>query len=654
MDDDLIKVSYFKDNEMQSEKDLSWPQEFDAFIQDIREKFGFEDKNIKVNLKVVTYDDDDEKIESQQNLQKYMDDNYIKEFKFTIEIKKEDPKDFTGGEKDKEFEKLIDDLINKEEEKEQDLDIDEMIKDVFGNENYEEKLKKERDKLADIFNQTFEKKVGDLLTQKSKIMQEKISRQLLSFSNLFLDQQKEVKNSFADMRANSAEIKDQTEDMSNGINELLESIQKKELIIIKAEDLNNKPPVIIQNEEPKFKNQNPANNFNPNPINEFLGEQNEEKLSIKFLNKNIEKILDIKDAKFINIDNIEIKNIGNEPLNHLILVRDDDNSSKDIFIFGNSANPKELELTMPGAFDINDSQKFNISLKINYPKPNQIYKMVLYVREKNNDNNLSEPLEITIKIKPKEEDPMKQKKELATQIYEELKNEFHDYENLIEKNEIINQLLNNNFNKEEIKNSLNLKIEKIKQEEKEKENNAKIEEILNQLNFHDDNEFNKDEVRALIKQNEFNKENVQNWINERISKKIYNKITNLDDVDITKATEDEVLQKIIELNFKIDEIKKFYSKKEGKVVNPVVRPAGNENAGAADNENAGAADNENAGAAKNEDDEEVDKIYNELEDDYGISGYIEEELAKLKIRELKLDRDAIIEWIENSLVSGNN
>ena len=102
-----------------------------------------------------------------------------------------------------------------------------MIKDVFGNENYEEKLKKERDKLTDSFNQTFEKKVSDLLTQKSKIMQEKISTQLSSFSNLFLDQQKEVKKSFADIRANSAEIKDQTEGMSTGINELLESVQKK-------------------------------------------------------------------------------------------------------------------------------------------------------------------------------------------------------------------------------------------------------------------------------------------------------------------------------------------------------------------------------------------------------------------------------------------
>ena len=151
------------------------------------------------------------------------------------------------------------------------------------------------------------------------------------------------------------------------------------------------------------------------------------------------------------------------------------------------------------------------------------------------------------------------------------------------------------------------------------------------------------EIRALIKQNDFNKENVQNWINEQLCKKISNELKKSPDVDITKASEDEVFQKIIELNFKIDEIKILYPKKEE---NPVVRPA--------DNENAGAANNENAGAADNEDEEEVNKIYNELEDDYGISGYIEEELAKLKIRELKLDRDAIIEWIENSLVSGNN
>ena len=257
MDEDSIKVTYIKDKETQIEKDLSWPQEFDALIQDIREKFGFEDKNTKVNLKVVTYEEDEITIESQQKLQEYIDDNTLKEFKFTVEIKKEDPIRIKVGETDKEFEKLIDDLINKEGEKEEDLNIDEMIKDVFGNENYEEKLKKERDKLTDSFNQTFEKKVSDLLTQKSKIMQEKISAQLLSFSNLFLDQQKAVKNSFADMRANSAEIKDQTEEMSTGINELLESIKNNEIIISRVENPNPIPKPIPEPIPEPIPNPNP-------------------------------------------------------------------------------------------------------------------------------------------------------------------------------------------------------------------------------------------------------------------------------------------------------------------------------------------------------------------------------------------------------------
>ena len=88
--EDLIKVSYIEGKKI-NEKELSWPQEFDAFIQDIREKFGIEDKNTKINLKVITYDDDDYIIESQNNLQRYIDDNYIKEFKFTLEKKKDAP-----------------------------------------------------------------------------------------------------------------------------------------------------------------------------------------------------------------------------------------------------------------------------------------------------------------------------------------------------------------------------------------------------------------------------------------------------------------------------------------------------------------------------------------------------------------------------------
>ena len=55
-----------------------------------------------------------------------------------------------------------------------------------------------------------------------------------------------------------------------------------------------------------------------------------------------------------------------------------------------------------------------------------------------------------------EEDPIKQKQKRAAEIYEELKNEFHENENLLNEKEIINQLLENDLNKNEIEKSLKL------------------------------------------------------------------------------------------------------------------------------------------------------------------------------------------------------
>ena len=49
---------------------------------------------------------------------------------------------------------------------------------------------------------------------------------------------------------------------------------------------------------------------------------------------------------------------------------------------------------------------------------------------------------------------------------------------------------------------------------------------------------------------------------------------------------------------------------------------------------------------------DANKIYQELEDDYGVSSFIEEEAFKHKIVELNCDKDRIIEWIENDLING--
>ena len=50
---------------------------------------------------------------------------------------------------------------------------------------------------------------------------------------------------------------------------------------------------------------------------------------------------------------------------------------------------------------------------------------------------------------------------------------------------------------------------------------------------------------------------------------------------------------------------------------------------------------------------DINKIYEEFEDDYGISGFIPEDVAKEKIKELHCDRVAITNWIEDDLLGGN-
>ena len=50
------------------------------------------------------------------------------------------------------------------------------------------------------------------------------------------------------------------------------------------------------------------------------------------------------------------------------------------------------------------------------------------------------------------------------------------------------------------------------------------------------------------------------------------------------------------------------------------------------------------------DDDKTNQIYEQLEEEYGISGFIEEEEAKKKIRQLNYNIEKINEWIENDLV----
>ena len=232
--------------------------------------------------------------------------------------------------------------------------------------------------------------------------------------------------------------------------------------------------------------------------------------------------------------------------------------------------------------------------------------MLIYVKEKKDDEELSDPLEIIIKIN-KIEDPNEQRKKQANQIYEEIKKELLEYQDLMNKDEIINKLLNNNLNKEEIKNYIISKRKKVPTDDE------KAEKVFKELRFYNMN-FNREEIIALIKEKNFQKEIVQNWINEKIKilqQQIYDELIKLDNVDKDKIIKEKekVLKKMVELQFDKEEIKLFYI---------------------------------------------IDKLYNELEEEYGISGYKDEEEAKQKIRELNCDKELLIEWITNNLFGNEN
>ena len=293
-------------------------------------------------------------------------------------------------------------------------------------------------------------------------------------------------------------------------------------------------------------------------------------IKIKFDIKKIEKTLDAKNSKFINIDNIKIKNIGNKSYKNLYFFKDNINSSKEINFFGNSKKIDEYELSLYGEVKPNTSFNGNACLNIINAKPEKIYKMIIYVRERGQDKNISEALEINIKIK---RDLEQERINKANKIYEEIKKDFPENEQLINKKEIISKLLNNNFNKDLIKNEIKNKIDKVKAEKISKELDLEIEKKK------------KEKAEPL-----------------------YNKLIKLDNINFSKSSKDSILKKIIESDFNEDYLINFYST------------------------------------------DEVDRIYAELEQDYGIS-FMEKEV-KEKIRELKLDRALINEWIEDKLING--
>ena len=179
----IINVKFFKEKKLITSKELSWPQKYKNFVEEIIKKFEIKGENIKIILILISSSDDTYIIKSQKEFNDYIKEYGIKEFQFLVEENMIEPFD---------FEKLLDVSLSKIGDI--DIDIDQITKDFFDNEEYKKKLEEEKINYINTFNKNLEKSFNDIKEEKNKAIQKSINLKLSEYSNLSLQMQKERYN----------------------------------------------------------------------------------------------------------------------------------------------------------------------------------------------------------------------------------------------------------------------------------------------------------------------------------------------------------------------------------------------------------------------------------------------------------------------------
>ena len=277
------------------------------------------------------------------------------------------------------------------------------------------------------------------------------------------------------------------------------------------------------------------------------------------MNEKIEKDEFMNTCKFINIDNIKIKNIGSQPLSSLYFVKDEKESSKDIIFIGNDKNNKIHKLYLNGELNPSEETINSFNLKINYPKINYKYNLIIYIREKENSPNISNPLKIVINVKESDEERIRREEEEKERIRRE----------------------------EEEK-------ERIRREQEEKERKRQEEERIK-------------------------KEKERKQIEEKEKKRINELFDKLNEKFDSKLQKEEIVRKIKEFNFDEDKIKEYIKKNNNNIYYQGLNK------------------------------EEVENLYNELDQEFNLSAIMDKDIVIKKIIEMRCDKDSLIDWIFEKL-----
>ena len=651
--------------ETKDSKEFPKPKKYEEFISNIIKSFNIKKKK-DINLMVFTTDGDEIPINDQEDLEYYKND--VAEYRVIVEKKEPEPSPISGGNskvkkkkedsdngdddednksnKDEDEPKKKEDGKNEESgsENEGDEDKDDIniklnvnlemtdkeienliegqIKDVpeidnniinddlqFNIEEFKSKLNDINISIINNFNKSFDSKINDIIINKSSIIKEKINNSVLQFSNINIEHLKKINNEtkgikddFNEMIENSTSMNDALNQLNGGISPVLNQEKRK------------------NTEENLVVNKQPSNNI----IDEEGDEDNNKKLSIKFEKENIDFEIEKKKAKYLEIGDIIIENIGNKSYEKLFFVKDEkESSSKDINFYENSKNLNVHKLSLDGPFKPNSKGNHSVTLKINNPNPSQIYILCIYVKETEDGNNLSKALKINVKIKEEQiESPQKILEENAKKLLSEIEKTYNI--NIIcTKKELLKKLIELNNDMPSINEWLTNEFDK------------KVDEFYRELNM--ETICDKDEVKRKIYELKFDKEQLNEWKKEMEKnkiEKIYEDLNN--DFSISeKIDKNEILKIIKEKNFEKESIIEWIKSKLDKLKspkNPEPNPI-----------------NPKPVVQDNGDNNKLDEMVDLFDGEYNILNILDEEEFRQKIIDLNYNEEKIREWIEEKL-----
>jgi len=570
------------ERKLKDTKKFDKPESYNSFISKIANHFKIPKQNIE--LICLTNDEDEIGINNDEDLNENLDE--VKEFHVFSEsgieekpkkdnppseensnsIKNESKEDGQKDEDDDEYKIKIDinidikdneieDIINKQIK---DIKIDDDINDEieFDINKYKDKLIKQNENYINDFKSQFHVDIQKIYNEKTQLFKSSILNIVDNQSKTQIDILKKLNNDTSNLNNGISEIVNETNKINKYMEELKDNWEKN-------------PNINLEKNISKSKNKN--NVDDKYGANNFIFDENDNdddnKSKVKFLKEFIEnEELDTK-CKCIIINDIKIQNIGNKTPDKLFFIRDKKSSND--FILYQFTNINSLQLTSTGdKFDPGRIENHSIALAINNPIVGKTYYLYLYVREKEDGENISEPLKIVYKIKEDEEAAIRRKEEQERKERKEKedkdkirKEEEEEKKRKEEEKEKIRK------EEEEEKKRKEEEEEKKRKEKEEKEKIRKEEEEKKKRKEKEDKDKKRkeeeEEKRRKEEEEKRRKEEEEKRRREEEEKKKKKKAIELykeldDDYNLGSIKEkDEVIQKIIELNCDKDEVVKW-------------------------------------------------------------------------------------------------